>query len=209
LIVPEENNTLSQMLDAPYMPMFDDISPAAIQLVSNLQDESEVPINVEALLLYPDTSNEWQPVWITRTVDGLKDQLTSLFQREFEQNRYDFHRYTVEKLFLSDRVIFIIEAGEWTVFSESSLAIENIIRTISSRNSPVQLSTDQVAPGSIVFNISSLDGWVKQLAQVAYRPYLTGMFKGASPASFRFYESNGEYSWQMRSSLKLENENRI
>jgi hypothetical protein len=206
LIIPDENSSLNEMLDTAYMPMFDDISPAAIQLVSNLQDESEVPINVEALLLYPDTSNEWQPVWITRTVDGLKDQLTSLFQREFEQNRYDFHRYTVEKLFLSDRVIFIIEAGEWTVFSESSLAIENIIRTISSRNSPVQLSTDQVAPGSIVFNISSLDGWVKQLAQVAYRPYLTGMFKGASPASFRFYESNGEYSWQMRSSMRLENE---
>jgi hypothetical protein len=207
LIVPDENTSLNEMLDAPYMPMFDDISPAAIQLVSNLQAQTELPLTVEALLLYPDTSNEWQPVWITKTVDGLKDHLASLFQREFEQNRYEFGSYTIEKLFFSDRVIFIIEAGEWTVFSESSLAIENIIRTMRGREEAVQLTHEQIAPGSILFNTASLDFWVKQLAQVSYRPYLTGAFKGAGPASFRFQESGGdEWIWQMRSSLKLENE---
>ncbi|MCC5904698.1 MAG: hypothetical protein JJU13_00700 [Balneolaceae bacterium] len=206
LIVPEENNTLSQMLDAPYMPMFDDISPAAVQLVSTLQDETETPIQVEALLLYPDTSNEWQPVWITRTVEGLKDQLTSLYQRDFEQNRYEFERYTVEKLFLPDRVIFLIEVGEWFVFSESSLAIENILRTVSGTSQPVSLSRDQIAPGSVIFNTSSLDVWVKQLAHVSLRPNLTEIFKGTNPASFRFHQGNGEWEWQMRSSLKLDNE---
>ena len=206
IIVPEENTTVEEMLSAPYMPMFDDISPSAIQLVSNIHENSPSAIAVDALLLYPDTANDWQPVWVSKKVDGLIEQLTDLFQLEYEQNRYDFLGQTIEKLFFSDRIIFILNVGDYTIFSESSLAIENILRTVRGANQPVALSAEQVTPGSIIFNTESLDLWAKQVAQVTYRPFLTGIFDGAGPISFQFDASEGQdWDWQMRGNMQIGN----
>ncbi len=192
------------MLSTDYMPMFDDISPSAIQLVSNVQENAPSAMQVEAMLLYPDTSNDWQPVWITQKTDGLIGHLTSMFQRDFEQNRYEFLGHTIEKLFFSDRVIFIIEIGNWTVFSESSLAIENMLRTLRGNNAAMNISPEQDTPGSVIFNTPSLDIWAKQIAQVSYRPYLGGILDGASPVNFEFHRADDEqWNWQMRGEMQL------
>jgi len=205
IMVPEQQTTLEQMLSAPYIPWFDDISPAAFQLVSAVQEHSDVPVITEALLLYPDTSNDWQPVWITKRVDGLSGTLSARYQLEFEQNSYAFKRHTIEKLFLADRIIFIIDIGNYTILSESSLAIENILRTISRQNRAANLRAEQIEPGSIIFNTPSLDFWIKQIAQVIYRPYLTGIFDGTSPVSFQFLPGENEpWQWQLRGELSLE-----
>jgi outer membrane protein assembly factor BamB len=207
IIVPDHETSLEQMLAAPYIPWFDDISPAAFQLVSAVQRDIEVPIITEALLLYPDTSIDWQPVWITRRIDGITEKLSSQYQLEFEQNRYSFNRHTIEKLFMADRIMFIIDIGDYTVLSESSLAIENILRTISKQNPAIQLRADQIEAGSIIFNTPSLDIWIKQIAQVSYRPYLAGIFKGTSPVSFRFLNGENEpWQWQLRGELSLESD---
>ena len=204
VVVPEENTSIGEMLSAPYMPMFDDISPAAIQLVSNIQEQSPTGLQVEAMLLYPDTSNDWQPVWITEKSDGLVEGLTSLFQREFEQNRYEFLGHTIEKLFFSDRIIFILEIGNWTVFSESSLAIENMLRTLRGNSGSIELEPGQTAPGSVIFNTPSLDIWAKQIAQVTYRPFLDGILEGSAPVDFTFHRPENEaWEWQMRGEMPL------
>lgn len=192
------------MLSAPYIPWFDDMSPAAFQLVSSIEEYTEVPVLTEALLLYPDTSNNWEPVWIIRKIDGLTSLLSETYQREFEQNRYSFSRYTIEKLFLSDRILFIIDIGDYTVLSESSLAVENILRTLTGRSKSASLQTGRLEPGSVIFNTPALDVWVKQLAQVSYRPYLTGIFDGTTPVSFRFRSGGQEpWQWQLQGEIEL------
>ncbi len=205
ILVPEQETTLGQMLSAPYMPWLDDISPAAFQLASTLAEYSDIPVISEAMLLYPDTSNDWQPVWITRRLDGLTNLLAAQYQQEFEQNSYRFNSHTINKLFLSDRIIFIIDIGQYTVLSESSLAIENILRTLNRNNQGARLKNEQLQPGSIIFNTPGLDFWIKQIAQVRYRPYLTGIFDGTSPVSFQFSSGENEpWQWQMSGEISLD-----
>lgn len=206
VLVPEQGTTLSEALSAPYMPLFDDISPSAIQLVNNIvmNEDEEPDLPIEAILLYSDTSNDWQPVWIGASKEGLIDYLTSKYQREFEQNRYRFHSFTIEKLFFSERVLFITEVGNYTIFSESSLGIENILRTISGNANAIQMTADEFTPGSLIVNTGNLERWVHQLVQVSYRPMLLNIFDGSTPTSFTLNNSdNGEYDWQLTGNMEL------
>ena len=206
IVVPDEGTTITDALNAPYIPLFDDISPSAIQLISNISEseESASSLNLEAILLYADTSNDWQPLWVVRSRDGLLDYLTANYQREFEQNRYTFRSFTVEKLFFSDRVIFITEIGDYTLFSESSLAIENSLRTVSGSYGSIRLNPEELIPGSFVVNTNNLQKWVHQLAQVSYRPSLLDIFDGSSPVVLRHNNTNAdEYDWQLRGEMEL------
>lgn len=207
VVVPEEGTTIADALNAPYIPLFDDISPSAIQLISSIrQNENEPPnLPVEAILLYSDTSNDWQPLWITESRDGVIEYLTSNYQREFEQNRYSFKSFTVEKLFISERVIFVTEIGNYTLFSESSLAIENAIRTFSGEVNPIDLSPDEYPAGSYVVNTNNLERWIHQLSQVHYRPSLLNIFEGSSPLVFRQNNpENADFNWQLSGTMNVE-----
>ncbi|MCC5942292.1 MAG: hypothetical protein JJU37_12200 [Balneolaceae bacterium] len=207
VIVPEAGTSLDEMLSSPIIPLFDDISPSAFQLVSNIQAGTDESLLVEAMFLYPDTSNDWQPAWVTQQKPGLIDYLTGNYQPEFEQKNYDFSGVTIEKLFFSDRVLFIVELGSYTVFSESSMAIENIIRAVNNRANAVSLTQDQVTPGSVVFNMPAMDLLTRQFAQVTYRPFLYDIFEGTNAASFQFQQSNGEeWSWQFSGEVELDAE---
>ncbi len=207
ILVPDDGTSLEDMLTSPIIPLFDDISPTAFQLVSALQENADETLLVDALLLYPDTSNDWQPVWITQRTPGLIGHLTDMYQLEFEQNNYEFLNHTIEKLFLSDRVLFIIEMGDYSIFSESSIAVENMIRTLYRRENGVNLSSDQVRPGSVVFNMPSMDVWAQQIAQVSYRPFLLDIFRGSGPASFQFRQGGSEeWRWQLTGEMDLDAE---
>ncbi len=206
VIIPQEGIGLADMMNAEYMPMFDDISPSAIQLVSNLEEYSDNNLlSVQAMLLYPDTANDWQPIWVTKRVDGLLSALKNSYQRRFEQNNYTFDRQTIEKLFIGDREIFVIEVGSWMIFSESSLGVENILRTIGGSIPAITLDPGSIAPGSILLNTPSLEKWIQQVAQVSYRPYLSNLFQGAQPFVLSF-DSDGEadWIWQMKGSMALD-----
>ncbi len=190
LIIAEENSTLDQMLSAPYMPLFEDVSSSAIQLTAELMEDSGVEIPLTAILLYPDTSNDWQPVWITETVSGLIGQLANRFQQPFAQNEYYFKGHTIQKLFISERVFYIIDTGTYTLVSESSFAIEEMLRTLHGEIEPMIISPEQTSPGSFVINTPSMERWVEQMAQVTYRPYLLNAFTGSGTLSARLSENN-------------------
>ena len=207
VIVPEDNHTLSEFLNAQYLPLLDDITPSAFQIITNVQENSSSPIRLKALLLYPDTSTDWQPVWITDRVSGLKSRLTSLHQRDFEQNQYDFLGTTIDKLFLSDRILFVIEIGNYMLFSESSLAIESILRTVHGRENSLNLNLRSVTGGSIILNTPAMDIWTKQMAQVTFRPFLSDIFQGSSPAVLQLNQSdNRDWNWQFAGNMHLESD---
>lgn len=205
VIVPDANHSLSEFLTAQYLPLLDDITPSAFQIITNVQENSGTPIIVNALLLYPDTSNDWQPLWITDQVSGLKSRLISLYQRDFEQNQYDFLGTTIEKIFLADRILFLVEIGNYTLFSESSLAIESVLSTVNGRESSLNLSQQNLTAGSIILNTPAMDIWAKQMAQVAFRPFLNDSFHGSSPVILKLNPTdNGDWSWQFTGKMQLQ-----
>lgn len=211
LIVPDEGANLQTVLSAEYIPLFDDITPSAVQLASNLGNENPEELIIDAILLFPDTSNDWQPVWITSPASGLLSSLTDRYQKRFDQNRYQYNGYTIEKLTISDRVIFALELDSYLIFSESSLGLEAILRTVTGQDPAAVLDQSHTLPGRFIMNTTSTDRWIQQVARVLYRPYLMDLFTGAGPVSFSFdaperdlEEEESTRGWQMSGSMNLD-----
>jgi len=202
VVVPQPNSSINDILDSQYGALFDDITPSAIQLTTNIDNAAAGNATVEAIVLYPDTSNDWQPLWITQPVQGLMSYLKGNYQQEFAQNRYSFGRHTIEKFFISDREIFAADIGNYILFSESSLAIEHSLRTLSGNRPAMNLSGRHTEPGTFIANTQSLDRWVMQLAQVTHRPALYNIFDGGEPIAFRMKNNDGlDWDWSMEGSL--------
>lgn len=205
VMVPSQNGSIDQVLSQPFTPLMDDITPSAMQLITNIQDQANEQIVVDALLLHPSSSNEWHPVWITQTVNGLPASLTEMYQEEYEQNRYEFKGFTIEKLFFDARVLFMVNFDRWTIFSQSSIAIESILRGLTGAEEIMQLSENQLAPGSIIMNTESMDEWVQQLSQVINRPFLRDIFDGASPVSLQQNQEGAEeFQWQLQGTMEVQ-----
>jgi hypothetical protein len=205
VVIPQENMTIAELLNEPYMPLFDDISTSAIQVTARLQEDNDVRVTVKAILLYPDTSTDWQPVWITESIAGLMDVLTNRYQMEFAQNNYGFLGHTVEKLFISNRTLFVVDLGNWMLVSESSLGIEDALRAYSGKIPSVRLSVNELDPGAYVFNFPHMERWIHQMAQVAYRPQLMDIFDGATPLVLKKNAATGnEVAWQLSGMMPLE-----
>lgn len=203
VIIPDANSTVEQVLANPLIPLMDDITPSVMQLVTTIQSHSSEPIMVDALLLHPGSSNNWEPVWITKSVDGLPERLTGAYQREYEQNQYEFKGYTIEKLFFGDRTIFMARLGNWTMYSESSISIESSIRSLIGTEENMRLSDEQLNPGSIIMNTESMDRWAQQLTQVMYRPFLDGIFEGVSPVVLNQIGPADDWEWQLQGTMQL------
>lgn len=205
VIIPDANSTVEHVLTTPLIPLMDDITPSVMQLVTTIQSHASEPIVVDALLLHPSSSNNWEPVWITQSVDGLPERLTGAYQREYEQNQYEFKGYTIEKLFFGDRTVFMANLGNWTMYSESSISIESSIRSLIGTEENMRLSDEQLTPGSIIMNTESMGRWAQQLTQVMYRPFLDGIFEGASPIVLNQNEpAAGNWKWQLHGSMQLQ-----
>lgn len=205
LIVPEQNQSITEMLEQPYMPVMDDITPSALQLTSGMNQAAAEQTNVEAIILYTDRANQWQPIWIIRQVPGLTETLKNQYQSEFAQNRYTFRGYTIERLQISDREFYIVASGDYLIFSESSLGLENSLRAVLEQDKRMSLSGDNIQPGSFIANTVSLPNWVMQLSLISDRPNLYDTFDGGNPIHFRLNTSPADSaSWRLTGDLTLQ-----
>lgn len=182
VIIPAEQSGISAVLQSPYIPFLEDITSSAIQLVSQVDSEATAAITVKAVLLHPGTANRLQPVWVTEAPANYIDELQNRFHRSFTQNKYFFKDATVHRLHLQDRVLFACQLHDLLLISESSLGIEDAVRTYLGSQPAADLSDAGLQPGSVVMNTPSLDKWVEQLSQVIYRPSVKGAFEGTKPA---------------------------
>lgn len=204
LIVPEENNTITDLLDAPYMPFIDDVTSSAVQVAGNIGEGVDTDIRVFAIVLYTDRSNDWQPVWIVEHQPGMVDYLKDEHQQEFAQNFYEFNEHTIERISVSDRELFIANSGNYTLFSESSLGIENSIRSLLEPEKRMQLAAENIEPGTFIANTESLPNWVTQLAQISSRPFLYNTFDGGLPIHMSLTNNEEEGNWSLNGNLTLE-----
>ncbi len=205
MLVPNQDGSIDQLLARPYSPLMDDITPSALQLITNVQDHADEQISVDALLIHPSSADEWQPVWITKKVNGLSNRLTGTYQKEYEQNQYEFKGFTIEKLFFGERILFMVGFGDWTLFSQSSISIESILRSLTGTEEALELTEGQIAPGSIIMNTETMDEWAQQVSQPINRPFLEDAFEGASPISFQQSPANEEqFQWQLQGSMNVQ-----
>lgn len=205
VFVPQQSSSVSEFMEAVYIPLLDDITPSAMQLVTGLQEFTDRPIQLEALLLFPDTSLEIQPAWITRREDGLLDRIHSHYRREFDQNQYRFRQFTIQKIFIDERTLFAFETDRFTIFSESGILLESMIRTFVRDNPPAQFTPQHLTSGTLLLNTPSLDLWVKQLALVTLRPFLSEIFGGTSALPLQLQpQPGGSATWQLTGTMTLQ-----
>lgn len=181
LIVPAKGATFNNVLNSEYAPVLDDISASAIHLISDIDSSSTAQLQLKAILVYPSTSNQWQPVWISKAPSGYVNQLEKKFKRRFTQNSYIFHDQKVIKMDIQDRILYATQLKQWLLISENSLGIEDAIRSYLDLDPSINLQAEQVVPSRLILNTPHLDQWIEQLAQVKYRPVIKNAFKGTEP----------------------------
>lgn len=202
LIIPESGKSVSEFLSEPFIPLMDDISPSAIQLISSLGTDLLDGVHVYAFLLYPDTASEWQPVWVTSATQEDVAQLLPGYQREFEQNRYEFQGYTIEKMFIADRTLFTFSSDEWSAFSESSIALEDMIRASRSTGNRLDLSNYD-SSAEWILNLGNASQFVRQNSLITLYPALDNLFSGAGTLPLTFTGDSEQGDWSMTGSANI------
>lgn len=209
VIVPEENTTMDEALNLPVLPVLDNITSSTIQLIGEIDERLTSRSHLKAILLYPDSSVDLQPVWITTLpengsfISGIKEK----YQRPFVQNNYEFSGYTIEKLFTSSKILYAVQLQNYLLLSESSLGLENSLRALSDTSNRFQFSESEIRANSIIVNIPELDTWAQQLAKVEFRPFLINAFEGSSPVRFNYTtDGDGGWAWQLNGDFKIESD---
>ena len=181
VVIPAEDSNINSILQSEYIPLLDDITSSAIQLISNADTTASYSLPVKAIMLYPGTANQLQPVWVTTAPANYDKELETIFRRPFTQNQYHFKGMLIRKLHIQDRSLFAVQLNDYLLISESSLAIEDAIRTYIGDQPPAAISEADIRPSTIILNTPSLDKWVEQLGKVIYRPKIKEAFKGTKP----------------------------
>lgn len=182
IVIPAENVTLNSVASSEYIPFLEDVTSSALSLVSQIDSSGSVSLPLKALMLYPGTNNRLEPIWISDAPDGFAKELGNRYQKKFAQNDYYFNGIKIYKLHLRERSVFATQLNNIMLLSESSLGVEDAIRSYIGTQPDAGLEDLSLTPGSVIINTPSLDRWAVQLARVAYRPYLKNAFKGTKPA---------------------------
>lgn len=181
VIIPDEEATVTSMLNSAYAPFIDDITASAIPLLSKLDSSAASPINLEGVMLYPGARNELETIWVTKTESAFLNTLKQQYFEDFSQNQYSFLEKTINKFELEGRNIFAAKLHDVSLFSESSLGIEDAIRSYKEELPRAELSDMSFKSGHIILNTPSLDQWIQQLSQVQYHPKLKKLLEGLGP----------------------------
>jgi len=189
VVVPKNNTTLTQALKSEYMPFFDDLSSSAIPIVKKIFNDSTLSPELKGMVLYPNSSTSWQPVWIVRTKQGNLTALSENFYRNFTENHYRSDGIIINKLHVDNRIIYVSQIKNWGFISENSYGIEQAIRSYLGKTKSIAIKEADIRAGTLILNGGYLDQWLNQESAVRYRPYLLNAFKGLAPADLNVYQT--------------------
>jgi len=181
VISPAENTTVNSLLESSYIPFFDDITSSAVQLISNIDTSAASSLPLNAVMLYPGASDQLHPVWIATAPPNYDKKLEKIFRKPYTQNQYYFNGIVIRKLHIRERSLFAAQLNNYLLVSESSLGIEDAIRSYLSKLPSIDLSEIEILPSSIIMNTPSLGKWAEQLGKTIYRPALKNSFDGTKP----------------------------
>jgi hypothetical protein len=178
LILAEPGTSLAILLQKEYMNLFDELSSASILLFSSLDQNFLNRTEVKAVLLYPNKNSDWQPVFIGTSPGDLLRKTAALYQRTFTENQYIFEGVTIYRMFVENRIFFGAKLRNWTVISESSFGVEEVIRSYTGLKDPLNFSATMDRPGEIIMNTPNMDRLISQISAVRYKPSIESLFQG-------------------------------
>lgn len=137
-------------------------------------------VRIEGIAVYPASADEWRPVWILSGREHMARTATEYFSRQFTASDYKFRGLTIQMLHLPGEVIvYGIDAGKVSYFSESSFAIEEFARTLKGQADAISVPLQELRPGRVVVNTPHLDRYIATETAVRYRPAVLGAFNGS------------------------------
>lgn len=188
LLLPEEGTTLSTLSGKNYIQYFDELSPAPIQQLVTSGAEFPSNLTIKAVGLYPSASTESHILWISSYNKGNFDAVAKNYYEPFSQNNYNFFGYRIHRLLINKNAVYAVQVGEWLLFSNASIVVENALRTSLNILEPMQLEHPPQS-GSFILNTPSLDHWAEQFAIIKHRPSLINALRGTKPAELTFSTS--------------------
>lgn len=194
VLVPASNVTVGQVLKSVYMPFFEDLTSSTIPMIKKIEKIPAQSLKIKAMVVFPSTSMEWQPVWITDAPKGFVAKLDTFFRKNLTSNHYHFDHIEIYKFHVGDRLMFAAQLKNWGLFSESSLGIEASIRAYLGKRPSLNISSPKIKHASLILNSGHLDQWVDQQCAVRFRPYILNSFIGLKPADLKvgFYGNPNE-----------------
>tara|TARA_R110000868_G_scaffold294140_1_gene554718 strand:- start:79655 stop:82294 length:2640 start_codon:yes stop_codon:yes gene_type:complete len=187
LIVPKSGIDFTNINQTEYAPILDDLTPAALQQVLELDSFITNSLKLKALVLYPNESTQSQFLWITESSEEL-NFWASKFYIPFEQNNYTFSEILIHKLSIRDVQVFAAQINNWIILSPSSRAIESSLRSYLGKGKSIEVANEPT-PGELIVNSEHIDQWVQQFVNVGNRPSVMGSFKGIKPVSLTYTPS--------------------
>ncbi len=206
VVIPNPNTTIKDALNSEYMPFFDDITSSAIPLIEQVEKVPKHDLDVKAMIMYPDLSTDWQPVWITTAPKDYIKHLDTYFHEPFTTNHYHFDDVEIYKYHVDQRLVYAAEIKQWSIFSESSMGIEACIRAYMGHIPALDIKHIQVKPGTLILNGGHLDSWVSQQSAVRFRPLILNAFAGMEPAdlSVGYYGKDSNKNLEISGSIPLD-----
>lgn len=203
MMIPEDGTNVQDIFGEDYTPYLDDLTPTALQQLAELDMEAGNFLRVKALALYPTTSQRSNFLWITESPDArLKDWVTDYYE-PFSQNNYEFSRFIIHKLSFNSSEFFAAEVSGNVIFSESSLVVEEALRSYTGQSPSIKLDE---FPGhsTLVVNTPQLNQWMEQFASVTNRPSLVDKFSGSLPVSLKIVsEADSSNNFKLSGQIPL------
>lgn len=182
IVVPEQGLNVQDIVTKQYASYLDDLTPSAIQQIAGLDTEVSNRLQVKALALNPTTSVSSSLLWISDSPDQNLSSWAQRFYQPFTQNNYEFNGLTIHKLFFNRQEVFAAQVKEHLILSESSLLIENSIRSYLGQAPSIKLDENPEV-STLVLNTPELDNWIEQFSLVSHRPAIINKFSGTEPVS--------------------------
>ena len=180
LLAPASGSPADLLFGAP-MDVLDTMTPATREKTQRfLQYVTSERVRAEALVIMPHTADDWMPVLVLSTPRDLLASAAARFSRPYTGNSYQFGKARIVELYLNETdVLYTVQLHNWVFVSESSKAIEEMVRAYSGIQPSLAVSQAQLQPGRLLVNAGHIDRFAALETAVRYRPALNGAFKGA------------------------------
>ncbi len=206
VIMHHDSPSVNEVAGSEYLSFIQDLTNSAIQPVVQLEDVAQTELELKAVAAVPTRADTWRPLWIAEAGSGFLNNLSAYFQRAFAENDYQFENTTIHILHTDNRQIYATQLNSWVIFSESSYAVEEAVRTYLGQRQSFDVSENELAENQLLLNFPYLDRWVGQIGAVRYRPSILGMFDGTHPSLVRLQtESDNNRELRFEGSIQTEN----
>ena len=192
VILHQDDPSIQDAVRFEYMTFIEDLTNSAIPVAAQLEEIPEARMQLKAIAAIPTRADNWRPLFITDAGSDFLSNISGYFYQEFAENEYDFANTKVHILHTEDRTLYAAQLRNWVIFSESSYAVEEGIRTYLGERPSFDFTDTELAGSNLLLNFPHLDRWVTQKGAVRYRPMIKGMFEGTQPSLTQVSTGGGD-----------------